>query len=261
MISRATISGSIAASSSGVWRRIRRLARPSATLANNARQLNGTSSEDLLAGLLIQLDETILPRRYRLTSDTGRMIDLGVAHRRLWPIVDGPEDTHADAPEDIVARLRDILEGAGTATLSSMRTDEPTTGPEPGIAISTLIAISEPVATPVIDPDPVVALWANLEDNMTAWVRLDGVANITGRGGDRPATTRLENLVRTGLKDIETQLCQSLSAKDQPGCLILNAGGGNGLALIYARSQHSGVLALLPADDLLKVQHAWRVVA
>jgi hypothetical protein len=65
-------------------------------------------------------------------------------------------------------------------------------------------------------------------------------------------------LVREKLEGIEKQIAHSLSDPNEPGCVMLSSGGSNGLTLLYARSQHCGLLALLPTSEISCVLPAWR---
>ena len=258
MIARAATKRGGPARALGLGERVLRMARPAGLLAGAAHRLAGNTPQSLLTGLLIELDETILPRRIGLESDTGRRIELRVARRRIWPETDAPQQHRQDTAESILDRLRETLRDAKSATLVTTRIGAMAPGEMPAIPVSAVIAAAALVLTPQSEPDPIPGLCEKLNGITTARIRLDNAANITGRDGDPADLARLDRLVGDGLKDMETQLGQSLAARNQPGCLILNAGAGNGLALILARSRQSGVLALLPAANLPDLQRAWR---
>ena len=245
----------------GTLERAQRLARPYGLLADGAQRLPGDTGESLLASLMVELDETILPRRFNLVTDTGRSVGLRVAGRRLLriePEAREPGETQPDTAATMLGQLQQILRGATAASLCGLRIDRTSPGSDPGIAISSIVAAggwfqSEPTA-----PDPVPDLFNALSGRITAWLMLDPSGNKSKQGGDSVQLRRLGTLVREGLEGIEIQMANSLADPKDPGCVLLSCGGNNGLTLVYARSQYGGMLALLPTSEISCVLPAWR---
>ena len=90
-------------------------------IGGERRRLAGSSAEAMLASVVIEIDETILPRRLSFAVEDGATLHLAVANRRLQAMVSpAPEivgqDTGelADRPitdveDDAVAVLKDLV--------------------------------------------------------------------------------------------------------------------------------------------------------
>ncbi len=245
----------------GPLERVQRLARPYGLLAEGAQRLSGNTGETLLVSLMVELDETILPRQFKLETNTGRSVVLRVAGRRLLGIdakATEARDTQPGAVGKTLGDLQQIFHGATKATLCSQRIVRATPGADPGIAISAIVAAGGLFQSLPATPDPVPELFKALSGRITAWLVLDSSGNKVEKGGDSDQLDRLDTLVRDGLEDIEIQMAHSLTDPNEPGCVMLSSGGTNGLTLLYARSQHGGLLALLPTSEISSVLPAWR---
>lgn len=242
--------------------RIAQLAKPVSMLAPGFRRLSGTNPESLLAALLLEMDETVLPRVFKVITDSGQSAFLNVANRRLLQIDRsggqfGSLEPPFDNAESLVDQLRHIFAGATKAGLRSSRAASADTLFDVGFTLSTLAAAGSVDFGDLPDPDPVPAFFSALVDCMIAWVKLDPTGHSGEQGGDPDRCRRLESLAREGLADIDAQLIHSLENPDHPGCILLNSGGGS-VALIYARSKNAGFLAILPSKELPAFHSTWR---
>jgi len=242
----------------GRFERIQRLARPYGLLANGARHLSGTTGKTLMMSLLVEFDETILPRQLTLETDTGRLVGLRVAGRRLLWIDSAAGEPQPGTAGEMLAALQQIFDGATTALLWSRRAARADPGDIAGIAISALVAAGGLFQSAPAPHDPVPGLFNALSGRMTAWLMLDGPGNKVEQGGDATQLQRLGTLVREGLDDIEKQMAHALADPKEPGCVMLSSGGASGLTLLYARSGNSRLLALLASSDISGVLPAWR---
>ncbi|MCF6233708.1 MAG: hypothetical protein L3J36_11540 [Rhodobacteraceae bacterium] len=242
----------------GPSERIQRLARPYGLLANAARHLSGNTGKTLMMSLLIELDETILPRHFTLETDTGHSVGLRVAGRRLLRIDQAVGDTQPGSAGEILAQLQQVFDGATKAWLCCRRAVRADPGANPGIAISALVAAGGLIQSAPAAHDPVPDLFNALSGRLTAWLMLNSPGNKVEQGGDSTQLHRLDTLAREGLEDIEIQMTHSLADPKGPGCVMLPWGGTNGLTLLYARSGHARLLALLASREISCVLPAWR---
>lgn len=174
-------------------------------VAGEGRRLRGTSPEALLAALVEEVDETILPRRLSFAIEGGKTIHLAVANRRLQALVGPASDLPAalvdqplqNAEDQQVADLKEVLlkafGGVGAVSIHSAR---PTGGGFPsdvGVPSNILArvwGVSE-ASEEQLDPDDLMKdFLAGLGDDVVAWLRIQG-EDITDQGGDAAALDAL----------------------------------------------------------------------
>lgn len=243
--------------------RVKSFASPVTVLANGHRCLPGGSVRTLLAGLLHEIDEAILPRQIKMMTDTGRTSYLRVGNRRLLEVqpaeaLENQESCRSTEPGILLHHLNEALAGATEAEILITRLAPDLCQIDKGCPAVALAAASSIVLHRQANQDPVPAFFAALKGDMSAWITLDQTGSCQKRGGDSAWVDRLADLTRDGLAEIDAQMIQALSAPDQPGCVILNFGGDGGLLLVYARSGPSGFAAILPASRFSAAQTAWK---
>ncbi len=250
--------------------RVKSLARPVGLAGNGSSSLAGEEAGTLLASLLHEIDETVLPRRFRVATDTGRSVTLHVAGRKLIAIrADGSGsgggggggglsgNPAVGSGADVIAALGTVFSGATRATLQITRSGEPVRGPVTGHSVRALALAAGIPLQPRPDPDPVPGLFRDLAGGLAAWVQLDRDGNIVGRKGDASRVRPLEVLAREHLAEIDSQMTLSLPDPKQPGSLVLSSRDFGAMALVYARSPLAGFLALLPVGAIPGLQQAW----
>jgi len=250
------------AETTGLRDRVKRLAESVQVLQTGFRRLSGNCPESLLRAVLCEIDETILPRRIKLVTDTDQAAYLHVAGRRLMRVSQSPDEAHSEPSHSATAAvlmglLQTVFADATKAALSNTRSGPGQISSETGCTATMLAAAASLDIAPQPDRDPVPGLFTALSRHMTAFVTLDPAGNILKLGGVKDWSHRLDTLARHGLDDIDAQLIQSLPSPEHPGCIMLSAGGSGGAILLYARSQAAGFLAILPADALPSAQSAW----
>jgi len=252
----------LSAKTTGLEDRVSRLSNPVGVLASGYRTLRGNSAESLLSALLREVDETILPRRIKVLTNTDQVAYLHVANRRLFRVTlpGGQMDAESAPPGSaagMVTKLLEFFTDASKAVVHSKRSDDGTTQTDTGYEISALTDATSMDLASSNKPDPVQVFCAALADHASALITLDPSGQFQSRDGDPAWCQRLENLILSGLADIDAQMVQSLTAPDQPGCIFLSTGADDGFLLVYARSQRTGFLAALPASQLSSIQPAW----
>ena len=246
----------------GLEGRVRRFWRSFDVLASGYRPLHGNSAESLLSALLVEIDETILPRRIKILTSSNRVAYLIVTNRRLLNITMPGSQTNIEtamptSPATLVGQLFGLFVDAEKAAVHSKRIDDGSCQSESGYAVPALIAATSMNLTSSDKRDPVETFSNALAGYTIAMATLDCSGQLQSLDGDLAWGRRLENLARSGLADIDAQLLQSLTTPEQPGCIFLSTGGEDGFVLIYARAKSAGFLAILPACHLPLVQPAW----
>ncbi len=246
--------------------RVSRLAKPIRVLANGHRYLSGGDASSLLAGLLLEIHETILPRKINVVTDTGSTTCLQVGNRRLFGNpsrgeLESHDSCRSSKPEFVLQHLKQVLSGAKSVELQVTRCTADAGHLDKGCSALALASAAAIVLDRQINLDPVLGLFAALKGEMAAWVTLDRSGHYTGHGGEPSVAGQLEGLTRDGLAEIDAQMVQSLTSPDHPGCVILDCGEEGDFLLAYARSNSSGFAAILPASSLIAVQSAWKSVS
>ena len=171
-------------------------------IGGERRRLAGSSADALLASLVIEIDETILPRRLSFAVEDGATLHLAVANRRLQAMVSPAPDIVgqdtgelADRPitdveDDAVAVLKDLVlavfADAKPVTIQSARMPGSLFASDVGVPANILArawGISD-VPTEELSPEDVMSRFLDdLGDDAVAWLRIEG-EDITDQGGE-----------------------------------------------------------------------------
>ncbi|MBT8426313.1 MAG: hypothetical protein KJO67_15165 [Silicimonas sp.] len=178
-------------------------------IAGEGRRLRGASPETLLAAVVAEIDETILPRRLTFKVEGGASVHLAVANRRLQalaspvPELDGvasaglADHPLPDAEEPGVAQVRDVLlaafaDAAPVAIQSSRPSgkDYPSDIGVPSNILARVWGISE-LEDETLTADALVSRFLEgLGNDAIAWLRIEG-ESVTDQGGDASAIEEL----------------------------------------------------------------------
>lgn len=171
-------------------------------IAGEGRRLRGATPEALLAAIVTEIDETILPRRLTFAVEDGPTLHLAVASRKLQallspsPVLNGLDTSSlADAPlsdpdDAAVALLRDTLlaafAGGQTVAIRSARPAGAGFASDVGIPANILgrvwdVETAEPVL-PSAD-EVLTRFLSEIADDAMGWLRIEG-EDVTGQGGD-----------------------------------------------------------------------------
>lgn len=173
------------------------------------RRLKGDSPEALLAALVKEIDETILPRRLVFGTETGLKFHLAVANRRVQALLspvsqiekldlsDLAEAPFVDAEEEGVERLKNALllgfKDAGAVSIQSKRLAGVDFGSDVGVPSVMLARVWQIAERQEVEIDPPKLLGNFLKKlgrNAIAWLRIEG-EEVTDQSGD---AARLEAL-------------------------------------------------------------------
>ena len=163
------------------------------------RKLKGNDADGLIAALVTEIDETILPRRLSLHLDSD-VVHLAVANRRLQallapaPSADGGAELAGkplpDAEDPNVPALREVLArvfAAGGPIAIKTRRLETTFGSDIGVPANLLgraWGVDGVVQPKALSPEEVLSQFLDgLGDQGVAWLRIKG-EEVTDQGGD-----------------------------------------------------------------------------
>ncbi|MEO9823209.1 MAG: hypothetical protein ABJF50_02195 [Paracoccaceae bacterium] len=172
------------------------------------RTLRGVGSDALLASLVAEIDETILPRRLIFTTKNGTELHMAVANRRLQsllspvPDLPGAKDladvAFADGQDPNLAllggMLRGIFEQAETVRIDARRLPAGAYDPDVGAPSGGLSKAwgVQVVEVRVKEPSEIIDFFLNQisDDDAEAWLRIEG-ENVTDQAGSAERLTEL----------------------------------------------------------------------
>lgn len=171
-------------------------------IAGEGRRLRGATPEALLAAVVTEIDETILPRRLTFAVENGPTVHVAVASRKLQALVSpapavkganaaGLADAPLSDPEDAsVAALRDVFlaafADAGSVAIRSSRLDGVGFASDVGIPANILGRAwgVETAEEGLPSPDKVLSgFLSRVSGDTLGWLRIEG-EDVTDQGGD-----------------------------------------------------------------------------
>lgn len=240
------------------------------------RELAGRSAEALLAAMVVEVDETILPRILTFTTDTDVTLHMAVANRRLQALVAPAPSAVGDAAglagqalgagdDDTLARLRggllDALDGATTMGIATRRPADGEGFPaESGVPVAVLARSWDLSldAEPPSGVDPVEGMTrflAAAKEQAAAWLRIDG-EDVSDQGGEPERLERMAGLAEfldTFLSRREAMLLPA----DAPSCFAIGPMEGTDTLLVADHGPTMAVL-LVEAGTAEPVLDAWQ---
>lgn len=171
----------------------------------DVRKLKGASAPVLLAHVVNEIDEAILPRKLSFQVNGTTQIHLAVANRRLQavlapvPEVMGLDEIAGQPLPDIetpgVKTLGDalltIFDGVSEITVSAARSDMvfPSDIGVPSNQLDRVWSLAEP--EPDLPPDVLLGRFlGDLGDDAVAWLRIEG-QRVAEQGGEKAAVSAL----------------------------------------------------------------------
>lgn len=246
--------------------------------AGGARRLTGREPETLLARIVAEIDEVILPRALVFAAPGQDALRLAVANRRLQALLaplppamtDGGLPTgHAiiAGDEDMLGRLKASvlkwLDGIEALDVTAERIGEGETLPaESGVPV-TALARSWAIAEAELNggrPDPEESLSAFLAeagDSASAWLRIDG-DTVAAQGGDPGRVSEASETFAEFLDTFLQRRDRLTGAGDDPVCMAVEAGDG---MMILADHGASKALLLAGRDGASAILSAWQRAA
>ena len=237
------------------------------------RVLRGSGADALLAAVVTEIDETILPRRLSLTVPAGT-VHLAVANRRLQALLDpAPASMPAalvgkalpDVEEPAVAELGEALKAlfadAETIQVAAMRLQE-AFGSDIGVPAEQLPrvwSVAEPTArtaTEVLE-----TFLAGLQATDVAWLRIEG-EEVTGQGGPADVVTALGEQAALFLDGYFSKFETAFREPAYACGTLISPGDGGDCALFFVEIEALSAIVSAPPASILAIATTWqRLVA
>ena len=237
------------------------------------RKLKGDTVDALIAALVAEIDETILPRRLTLSAD-DIAIHLAVANRRLQAMlepavaIDGAAELAGaalpDAEDPGVPALRAILDMAFSAepnfSISARRLDA-TYGSDIGVPANLLArawGISDVTPAKALAPAEILSNFlTGLGDEAVAWLRIEG-EEVSDQGGDADRVASLSEQAAIFLDGYFSKF-DALFRSDARACGTLVAPkSGAGDAMVFVEiGEVSAFIAAAP-DLISNIAMRWQ---
>lgn len=236
------------------------------------RVLRGANADALLAAIVNEIDETILPRRLSFKADTGVTFHLAVANRRLQAMLaPAPESANPlenvalkDAEDENTSKLRDVLattlDGATTLSVLSARQGSAGFPSDIGVPSNILarawnIDTAESVET---DPSKLMEsfLFA-LGDIVIGWIQIEG-EDVTAEQGDNAFIEELSEQAALFLDGYFAKRDALLAQGSRGRAIGLGPVGPDGTAVLFVDFDDTSAFIALPADKLGAIAAKWQ---
>ena len=237
------------------------------------RVIRGTP-EKLIAGILAEVDETILPRRLSFALADGPVLHFAVANRRLQallaptPATEGAAQLADKALKDIedpnLSALKDAvvatLKSADALTITTQRQPDggfPSDIGVPAAQVARAWNITE-VADEQATPEAMlVEFIASLGDRVLAWLRIDG-EEVADQGGEPALLGAIGENAAVFLDGYFAKRDQLYQGETGPAALVLNA-QGEVPSLVFLDCGGSMAFLAVAAEKSADVARDWQV--
>lgn len=170
-----------------------------------ARKLRGSDAETILAGIVTEIDETILPRKLTFSLDGDAKISLAVANRRLQALLSpAPKGLDAELADQelpdaddpriaaLASGLRAVLSGVENVTISSSRPKQqyPSDVGVPASQLERAWGIKTVISAPTAPQDVLRDFLQGIGEDAIAWLRIEG-ETVADQGGDASELAQL----------------------------------------------------------------------
>lgn len=251
-------------------RKLKRLADTAGSIGAERRQV--AEAPHLLAGLLTEVDETVLPRRLEFTTERGEALAFDAYGRRLlalrgsWPnAVNWTDRPLGRLSGDEMAALRPVLEdrlsGASRLFVKTSPLPERRDPAASGPAAEVLAEAWDLTLDPGIGAcrTPLDALLSGLDDPARAWLRVED-RTATAWGGPRDGVARLTRMAAETLPGLRDVVRGAEADADIHGCVILGSGPQDRAVALAMDGRNSLIVQVAPGD-LAGVSRVWRGLA
>lgn len=237
------------------------------------RKLRGTGADALLAAIVTEIDETILPRRLTFEFPDG-VVHLAVANRRLQALL-GPAPS--SVPRDLVGQklpdveepavaalgtaLKELLAQADAVGVSARRLTE-TFGSDIGVPAEQLPRVWAVEASKKLSPaETLEAFLSRLDVKTVAWLRIEG-EEVTGQGGPEDAVSALGEQAAIFLDGYFSKFETAFREPSLACGTLISPGTAAKTGLFFVEIDAISAILSAPTGDILRIATAWqRLVA
>lgn len=227
---------------------------------------DASDPDDMLAPVLQEIDETVLPRELRFRNDRGEEVALIVSARRVLRIGEVRPAALAAKFADLAGHplsedakpqleafrglLETFLQGSEELSVTATRPSSDASTSDIGCGAETLARLWSKDA-PGAAQDPGQDLMAALCDTSGAYIVWTAGA-ITDSKGPASAIPLLQSLART------EGIAGPASPEDGPVCTVLPASDDHGTAVVQLRDGEVRALFLLPGFGAGRIARIWQ---
>lgn len=237
-----------------------------------ARKLKGSDADALLAAIVMEIDETILPRRLSFALDANTAIHVSVANRRLQallsPAPKGIDSALADqelpdADDPKVAALgvglRAVLGDVESLTVSAER---PKTlfASDIGVPTSQLApawGISTEAAAPAVPSEVLGAYLSSITNEANAWLRIEGEA-VIDQGGAPEAVAELVEAAALFLDGYFSKFDTAFPEPSESCGTIISPGSNQSTALFFIEYGELSALIAAKPESVFALATRWQ---
>lgn len=229
--------------------------------------------EKLLAGILAEVDETILPRRVSFAAADGPVLHFAVANRRLQALLAPTPATEGaaqladkalkDAEDPNLAALKDAilatLKSVDALTISTTRQSEAGFPSDIGVPVAQVARawnISEAAEDEATPEAALTKFIDSLGDRVQAWLRIDG-EEVADQGGDAALLGTIGEHAAVFLDGYFAKRDQLYQGETGPAALVLNADGGVP-SLVFLDCGSALAFLAVAADASADVARDWQ---
>ncbi|MEM7752154.1 MAG: hypothetical protein AAF230_02005 [Pseudomonadota bacterium] len=237
------------------------------------RKLRGVGGDALLASIVTEIDETILPRR--LVFETpGGAVHLAVANRRLQALL---APAPASLPQELVGHalpdvedpavgelgeaLKSLLDQAEAVPVSAKRLTE-AFGSDIGVPAEQLPRVWTVAETTALSPDDILSQFlAGLDTGSTAWLRIEG-EEVTAQGGPEAMLTALTENAAVFLDGYFSKFDVAFREPSYTCGTLVSPGVSGATAMFFVEIASLSAIVSAPSARILGIATTWqRLVA
>ncbi|MEM7718205.1 MAG: hypothetical protein AAF222_03320 [Pseudomonadota bacterium] len=242
-------------------------------IPGEGRKLRGTGPDALLAAIVTEIDETILPRRLTFEVPGGH-IHLAVANRRLQALL-GPApasipdglvglklpDVEEPAVAKLGAALKTVLAEAEAVGVSAIRLTE-TFGSDIGVPAEQLPRVWSVKASKTLSASETLeAFLVRLDTKSVAWLRIEG-EEVTGQGGPEAIVSGLAEQAALFLDGYFSKFETAFRESSLACGTLISPGDAAQTGLFFIEIDTVSAILSAPTSEILGIATAWqRLVA
>lgn len=240
-------------------------------VSGSGRVLRGGSADALIAAIVTEIEETILPRRLSMKTDGGATLHFAAANRRLQALLSPAADAAKqlenvalkDAEDENVARLLDVLKTelatSTSLTVTSSRLGAHSYPSDIGVPSNILsrtwnLASSEKSE---VGADEIVQdFLASLDNQAIGWIQIEG-EEVTAESGEEEFIAELSEQAALFLDGYFAK-SDALFSEHSVGKAIALGPQGNGTAILFVDYNDTSAFIALPSAGVGTLATQWQ---
>ena len=237
------------------------------------RKLRGVGADALLAAIVTEIDETILPRRLIFETPAGA-VHLAVANRRLQALLapapaaipaalvgHALPDVEEPALAELGQALKAVLDQADALPVSAMRLTE-TFGSDIGVPAEQLPRVWTVAESTAASPQDILSRFlSSLDAKTVAWLRIEG-EEVAAHGGPEAAVAALTEQAAVFLDGYFSKFDAAFREPSFACGTLVSPGEGGAAGLLFVEIDTISAIVAAPPSGILGIATTWqRLVA